>query len=85
MAAVEAAVRYRRNRPASDASRAREAASKSLDAARTERDRQQGLADSERHEVIVPLRRMREHNHIAEMFLDTLERGRRRDTGAADH
>jgi hypothetical protein len=80
--AVEAAVRWRRNRPPTDASRARQDAAESLASARDERDRQQGLADSEHHEVVTPLRRMREANHLAEMFMRTLE-GRRGDSGSA--
>ena len=72
---LEAApVRFRRSRMPTDALRAREAAAESLAAAAAERDRQQGLADAERHEVIVPLRRIREHNHLSEMFLRSLER-----------
>jgi hypothetical protein len=79
--ALEAPVRWRRDRPPSAASRAREAAVASLSTARTERDRQKGLADTEHHEVVAPLRRMREQNHLAELFIGTLERGRRRDSG----
>lgn len=79
---LEATVRWRRSRLPTDATRARQAAAQSLSAAAAERDRQQGLADAERHEVIVPLRRIREHNHVAEMFLKSLERGHR-DSGPA--
>jgi hypothetical protein len=78
--ALEAPVPWRRRRPPTDASRARQAAAESLDTARTERSRQQGLADDERHSVIAPLRRIREKNHLAELFIETIERGRR-DSG----
>lgn len=80
--AVEAPVRWTRRRLPTDASRAREAAAESLSAARTERTRQQDLADAEHHEVVAPLRRMREQNHLAELFMRSLERGRR-DSGPA--
>lgn len=73
---------WRRSRPLTDASRARVAAARSLSTASAERDRQQGLADAEHREVITPLRRMREANHLAEMFRQSLERGDR-DTGPA--
>lgn len=80
--AVEVPVRWTRRRLPTDASRAREAAAESLSAAETERARQRGLAEAEHHEVVAPLRRMREKNHLAELFIATLERGRR-DSGPA--
>lgn len=82
MAALEAPVRLRRNRPPTDASRAREAAAEARTAAEIERDRQRSLAEAEHHEVIAPLRQMREHNHLADLFLRSLERGRH-DSGPA--
>jgi hypothetical protein len=80
---TEAPVRWRRSPPAGDAAGARVAAARSLNVAETERDRQQALAGTERQHVVLPLRKMREENHLSELFMKTLDGKRRRDRGPA--
>jgi hypothetical protein len=47
----------------------------SREAAEAELGRQQASAAAEHREVLAPLRRMRERNHIAEDFIDLIKRG----------
>lgn len=80
---VEAApVRWRRNRPPTDGSRARTAAAESLRTANAELARQRGVAAAEHSDVVLPLRRIRERNHVAELIAGMIERGHR-DSGPA--
>lgn len=43
--------------------------------AEAELRRQQAAASAEHRDVLAPLRRMRERNHIAEDFIDLIKRG----------
>lgn len=43
--------------------------------AEAELGRQRGMAAAEHRDVLGPLRRMREKNHIAEDFIDLIKRG----------
>lgn len=46
--------------------------------AEAELERQRAAAHAEHAEVVAPLRRMRERNHLAEMFVRTIQEGYRR-------
>jgi hypothetical protein len=66
----------RRRHPKRDAAAAAGAeAATSRERAEAELGRQQAAADDEQRQVLGPLRRMRERDHIAEDFADLVRRG----------
>jgi uncharacterized membrane protein YqiK len=50
----------------------------SREKAEAELERQRALRDAEHLDTLTPLRRMRDKNHLAEMFIRTIEEGYRR-------
>jgi hypothetical protein len=50
----------------------------SREQAEAELERQKSLRDAEHLDTLMPLRRMRDKNHLAEMFIRTIEEGYRR-------
>lgn len=69
-------MRLRRRPPDKDgALAASAAAAASRERAEAELGRQQAAASAEEHQVLGPLRRMRERNHIAEDFAAHIRRG----------
>jgi hypothetical protein len=70
-------MRFRRKDPArpDPAGAAARAAGASREHAETELERQKSAAHAEHAEVVAPLRRMREKNHLAEMFIATIREG----------
>jgi uncharacterized membrane protein YqiK len=49
----------------------------SRERAEAELERQRATAHAEHVDVVAPLRRMRERNHLAEMFIRTIQEGYR--------
>jgi hypothetical protein len=67
----------RRNRKDGAMSAAAEALV-SRERAEAELQRQRAARDAEHEDVLTPLRRMRERNHLAQLFIETIQQGHRR-------
>jgi hypothetical protein len=67
----------RRNRKDGAMSAAAEAII-SREQAEAELQRQKDARDAEHHDILTPLRLMRERNHLAEMFIATIREGHHR-------
>jgi hypothetical protein len=67
----------RRNRKDGAMSAAAEAVI-SREQAEAELQRQRDARDAEHEDILTPLRRMREKNHLAELFIRTIQEGHRR-------
>lgn len=52
----------------------------SRERAEAELGRQKDARDAEHRDILTPLRRMRERNHLSEAFLRTIEEGHRRSS-----
>jgi hypothetical protein len=52
----------------------------SREQAEAELGRQKDARDAEHRDILTPLRRMRERNHLSEMFVETVREGHRRST-----
>lgn len=71
-------MRFRRKRGKRDeALSAAAEAIVSRERAESELARQKQAAHTEHRDVVAPLRRLRERNHIAEMFIATIQEGHR--------
>lgn len=72
-------MRWRRKPPVlPDPASAAAEAVVSREYAEAELERQKAVAHTEHTEVVAPLRRMRERNHLAEMFMRTIQEGYKR-------
>jgi hypothetical protein len=68
----------RKHQGAPDPTGAAAEAMMSREAAEAELVRQKAAAHDEHRDVVAPLRRMRERNHLAEMFIRSIQEGYRR-------
>jgi hypothetical protein len=69
--------RKKRSKPNGALSAVAEAVA-SKEQAQAELARQRAAAHTEHRDVVAPLRRMRDRNHLAEMFIQTIQEGYRR-------